>query len=164
MRVTVDILVTDDAWKQVKSVRSAARKIVRKVFSLQRPPVSDPCEVSLLLCGDDRIRELNRRWRNIDKATNVLSFQSKDFTPVLGDIAISYQTVEREAQLERRPFVDHFAHMVVHGCLHLLGYDHASEDEAITMEKLERDILQSLGVPDPYQTVRSRARDGAVVS
>jgi probable rRNA maturation factor len=110
--------------------------------------------VTVMVDDDARIRELNKLWRGFDKPTNVLSFPSPDTQPgperSLGDIAISYETAAREAEAEDKSFADHMAHLSVHGFLHLLGYDHESDDDAEEMEGLERDILARIGVSDPY--------------
>ena len=110
--------------------------------------------VTVVVDDDARIRTLNKLWRGLDKPTNVLSFPSPDTQPgperSLGDIAISYETAAREAVAEDKSFADHMAHLSVHGFLHLLGYDHESDDDAEEMEGLERDILARIGVSDPY--------------
>jgi probable rRNA maturation factor len=110
--------------------------------------------VAVLVDGDERIRTLNRDWRGIDKATNVLSFCYPD-SPAgapkcIGDIAISFETAAAEATAEGKPFAHHMKHLAVHGFLHVLGYDHESDEDADAMERLERRILARLGVPDPY--------------
>jgi len=110
--------------------------------------------VTVLIDDDDRVRELNRSWRGIDKSTNVLSFSYPE-TAVgphrcIGDIAISYETAAKEAVTESKPFAHHVAHLSVHGFLHLLGYDHESDSAADEMERLERNILARVNVPDPY--------------
>jgi probable rRNA maturation factor len=110
--------------------------------------------VTVLVDGDERIRALNRDWRGIDKATNVLSFCYPDspagVPKYIGDIAISYETAVAEAAAEGKPFAHHMKHLAVHGFLHVLGYDHESDEDADAMERLERTILARLGVPDPY--------------
>jgi probable rRNA maturation factor len=110
--------------------------------------------VTVMVDDDERIRALNRLWRGFDKPTNVLSFPSPDTQPgparTLGDIAISYETAAREAAAEDKSLADHVAHLSVHGFLHLLGYDHESDDDAEEMEGLERVILARIGVSDPY--------------
>jgi probable rRNA maturation factor len=115
-------------------------------------------ELAVMLTDDAGIRTLNRNWRSIDKPTNVLSFPalqptapSPDDAPrMLGDIAIAYETTRSEADDQQKPFDHHLTHLAVHGFLHLVGYDHESEAEAEAMENLERDILGTLGIPDPY--------------
>jgi probable rRNA maturation factor len=116
--------------------------------------VTGPAELSIVLTDDAEQRVLNRDWRGIDKSTNVLSFpQIEPFGPVsgmLGDIILARETLEHEAGEMGISFADHFTHLVVHGFLHLLGYDHMDDDEALAMESLETQILASLGVADPY--------------
>lgn len=116
-----------------------------------------------MLTDNATIRALNRDWRNHDKPTNVLSFPSAaprvEGSPVLlGDIVIAYETVVAEARADGKPFVDHLAHLVLHGFLHLLGFDHEDDRAAAEMEALERDILAALLVPDPYSVAPVRIR------
>jgi probable rRNA maturation factor len=110
--------------------------------------------VTVLLCDDAEIRQLNRDFRNLDKPTNVLSFPSSaasgEEPAPLGDIAIAFETVRSEADKESKSLRDHTSHMVVHGMLHLLGYDHENDEDAERMERLEVRILEKLGIPDPY--------------
>jgi probable rRNA maturation factor len=110
--------------------------------------------VTVVVDDDTRIQALNRQWRGFDKPTNVLSFPYPDTQPgparAIGDIAISYETAAREAAAEGKSLADHIAHLSVHGFLHLLGYDHESDDDAEEMEGLERVILARIGVADPY--------------
>lgn len=117
--------------------------------------VTGVAELSIVLLDDAEQQALNRQWRSIDKPTNVLSFpQIEPFGPVagiLGDIVLARQTLEREAAELEIPFSHHFTHLVVHGFLHILGYDHLEDAEAAEMEGLETRILATLGVPDPYQ-------------
>lgn len=122
-------------------------------------PPSSPSQawyaLSVLMTDDEAVRLLNRDWRGKDSPTNVLSFPSDmpvipgepDF---LGDIALARETLEREAALDGKPLDDHLRHLVVHGVLHLLGYDHIEKAEAEEMETTETRILAGLGVPDPY--------------
>jgi probable rRNA maturation factor len=119
-------------------------------------------EISLYLTSDTGITKLNREYRHKATATNVLSFGMLDAwgdavimaTQVdsvpLGDIVIAYETVVREAAEQGKSLRDHYMHLLVHGLLHLCGYDHEVEEEAVVMESLEADILQALGVPNPY--------------
>ncbi len=115
-------------------------------------------EVSLLLCDDAFIRDLNRQHRGKDKPTNVLSYAQTDFYEDIpaydplpfGDIILAYETIVREAKEQGKSFEDHFTHLVVHGTLHLLGYDHETEDEAEEMESIEIAVLKEMGIENPY--------------
>ena len=128
--------------------------IVTAIFAANRTAGPTHGMVTVVVDDDARIRELNRLWRGFDKPTNVLSFPSPDTQPgpvrSLGDIAISYETAAREASAEDKSFADHVVHLSVHGFLHLLGYDHESDDDAEEMEGLERAILARIGISDPY--------------
>jgi probable rRNA maturation factor len=118
--------------------------------------VQDGAEVGILFTDDAHIRVLNGRWRGKDKATNVLSFPATPvrpgvtLPPILGDIVLAAETIRREAGLEEKPFEHHLIHLVVHGFLHILGYDHETDAEAEVMEAAERRILGRLAIPDPY--------------
>lgn len=112
-------------------------------------------ELTIRLVDEEEGRELNRTWRHKDYATNVLSFPADvpdellDI-PLLGDLVICVPVVEREAREQGKAIEAHWAHLVIHGCLHLLGYDHIDDAEAEEMEALERQLLAELGHPDPY--------------
>ena len=119
-------------------------------------------EISVLLCDDAEIRTLNRQWRGFDKATNVLSFPTPGPAHAhvpLGDIAIAFETVDREARADGKTIEDHVMHLVIHGVLHLLGYDHESDGDAEDMEEKERRILKSLGIADPYAVNEYAAKE-----
>lgn len=113
-------------------------------------------ELSLVFTDDAHIRQLNAEWRGKDKATNVLSFPAfpafakGKLPPMLGDIVLACETVLAESALEQKTFEHHLSHLVVHGFLHLLGYDHETEHDAEQMEALERRILARLAIADPY--------------
>ena len=111
-------------------------------------------EVTVRLVDEAESRELNHGYRGKDSPTNVLSFPFEAppglELPLLGDLVICRQVVEREAAEQNKPLEAHWAHMVVHGSLHLLGYDHIEDEEAEEMEALEREIMAELGFADPY--------------
>ena len=114
----------------------------------------EDAEISLRIVDTDEITALNHQYRGKDYATNVLSFPA-DLPPELnlphlGDIVICAAVVEREADEQKKPHLAHWAHMIVHGTLHLLGYDHIDDEDALVMETLEVEILQSLNIADPY--------------
>ena len=116
--------------------------------------IKGAAELSILLTNDEEQHVLNKEWRGKDSSTNVLSFpQIEPFGPVvgiLGDITLARETLEREAAELGKSFEDHFTHLVVHGFLHILGYDHLTEEQALQMESLETQILARLGVDNPY--------------
>lgn len=153
--IEVDVLEQADAWSALPAAAELIEVAVAAACRAATTPLPDGAEIAVMLTDDDGIRALNRDWRGKDKATNVLSFPSPEVAraggdPHLGDIAIAYQTLEREAVSEDKPIADHLVHLAVHGTLHLLGYDHEESGEAEAMETLERSVLARLGVPDPY--------------
>ena len=117
-------------------------------------PQSDEVEMTVRIVDEAESHELNLNYRAKDRPTNVLSFPfecpDEVELPLLGDLVICRQVVEREAQEQDKPVMAHWAHMVVHGSLHLLGYDHIEDDEAEEMESLETQIMTGLGFADPY--------------
>ena len=119
-----------------------------------RPLFQDEAEMTIRLVDEVESHELNVLYRGQDKPTNVLSFpfdtDSEVTLPLLGDLVICRQVVEREALEQIKALEAHWAHMVIHGSLHLLGYNHLLDEEAIKMENLETEIMQELGYPDPY--------------
>ena len=141
-------------------LEETCQRAVRAALASELADRGTSCEVSILLTDDDAVRDLNRTWRGQDKPTNVLSFPAQDeiddapdadMPLLLGDLVVAYQTVLREAQSETKPPAAHLAHLLVHGTLHLLGFDHETTDEAEAMEAREVAILATLGVPDPYR-------------
>lgn len=148
MNDNLHIDIDEPAWRRIRGVR----QIVARAVAACRPwmnATSSDAEISVLLCSDARIRDLNKVWRGKDKPTNVLSFPA-GMPSHLGDIAIAYETVFREASEEGKSIAAHLSHMTVHGSLHLAGFDHEVEAEAEEMESLEQRILASLGYNDPY--------------
>jgi probable rRNA maturation factor len=146
----IDVLVESDLWKEARDAQPAARRAIAEAAAMLSTP---PAELAVVLTDDLAIRLLNRAWRGVDAATNVLSFpaRSPGGEPLLiGDIVLAFETMAREARAEKKPFVHHVAHLAVHGFLHLLGYDHMRKADAETMEQLERDVLRRLAIPDPY--------------
>lgn len=120
-----------------------------------------PAEVSLVLGDDALIQALNRQWRGQDKPTNVLSFPAlpaalpSGAPHLLGDVVLAFETLAAEAAAQGKPLAHHLRHLVVHGVLHLLGFDHAAAGEAERMEALEVAVLAGLGVPDPYRVAEA---------
>lgn len=153
--MTADILVTAPCWQAEPDAAALVQRAI-EAAARHASASAESSEVAIVLTDDSGIRTLNRDWRGIDKPTNVLSFPSAPApgtdvaARMLGDIAIAYETTRREAESEHKPFADHLSHLAVHGFLHLVGYDHENDAEADEMEELERTILASIGVPDPY--------------
>jgi probable rRNA maturation factor len=153
----VEILIESSLWQAVPE----AERVLRSAIAAAAAAVSTSAgEVAILLTDDSAIQALNRGGRAKDEPTNVLSFPAPEPLPgapvMLGDIVIAYETVSREAAAERKPIADHLSHLVVHGFLHLMGYDHDADEEAAAMERLETEILVRLGVPDPYRLLEAQ--------
>lgn len=159
--IDIQISVEDAGWWSEDTLLDLARKVTRAasedLSEAEGQPFPDAApELSLVFTNDDAIREINAEWRGKDKPTNVLSFPAFPLEPggmpgpMLGDIVIARETVEREAVDLGKSFEDHLTHLLVHGFLHLFGYDHMEVAEAETMEALETRILASLGLSDPY--------------
>jgi probable rRNA maturation factor len=152
--MTIAIDVEDAAWQALPELEQVAERAARAALG----PENATCSVTLLFTGDEDIRALNRDWRGKDKPTNVLSFPvaSDAVLPpgeedMLGDIALAFGTVAAEAEAQGKSMADHTTHLIIHGVLHLMGYDHETDAEAREMESLETAILKELGIRDPYQ-------------
>lgn len=162
----LDVLIDEEAWEgSVPDAGARCRDAARAAWLVSAPTQpgrrQDPVTACLLLTSDERIRDLNCRFRGLDEPTDVLSFPAVEADvlaaagaegppPELGDIVIALQTTLADAAREGRPIGDHLSHLVIHGMLHLLGYDHQRDEEAAKMEALEVKILAGLGIPDPY--------------
>jgi probable rRNA maturation factor len=153
-----EVLVVADCWQDEPDAEAVIQRAIAIAAATVDTDVAD-AELAVMLTDDSGIRTLNSNWRGIDKPTNVLSFPAlqpaggldeDDVPRMLGDIAIAYQTMRREADDEQKPFDHHLSHLAVHGFLHLIGYDHENDDDAEAMEALEQEILAQLGIPDPY--------------
>jgi probable rRNA maturation factor len=153
-----EVLVVADCWRAEADAEAIIHRAVEAAAEIVNAETGD-AELAIMLTDDVGIRTLNANWRGIDKPTNVLSFPALQPTGpslpgdpprMLGDVAIAYETVRREADDERKAFDHHLSHLAIHGFLHLIGYDHETDEEAGKMESLERKILARLGIPDPY--------------
>jgi probable rRNA maturation factor len=150
MNITTD--VEDPRWATLREVEALVEDVVAAVLP------DDPRNLDVLLTGDAEIRVLNMQWRGIDKATNILSFPSpgmplpKGEVAHLGNLVLAWDTIEREAAAAQKPLIDHVVHLLVHGMLHLLGFDHEVDAEGDKMEAKETEILAKLGLADPYAT------------
>ena len=157
INTTVEITVDCREWYLVdKNIEGVCQKTITKVFENDVIPFrSSKTEIGLLLTTSDRMLDLNKVYRKKNAPTNVLSFpnglQRFDETPIfLGDIAIGYSVTLEESIEANLPFLSHMQHLLVHGCLHLLGFDHEETEEAGEMERVEIKILKDLDIDDPY--------------
>lgn len=163
--IHIDLLYEDTRWKSLR-LAPLAQSAVDSVAEVLNIPLG--YEVAILACDDPKISILNEDFRGKPSPTNVLSWPSEDRAPLipgesplslpkpdamdpeLGDIAISYDTCLREAKEQNKAFEDHVLHLLIHGTLHLLGYDHIEDEDAALMERLEVTVLAKLGKSDPY--------------
>lgn len=165
-----DIIVEDDRWAGLD-----LHRLAKSAFELIFEDLDLPSDwdVTVLACDDTKIATLNSEFRDKDKATNVLSWPAYELAPEtqgdmpfapeldefdensLGDIAISYDTCLREAGQQGIDIADHTTHLLMHGCLHLLGFDHETDADATLMEGIESRLLEKLGISDPYKTEKS---------
>lgn len=152
----IDISLEAGDWGDESALLAIARAAAEATLEQFDFAGGQTSELSLLFTDDAHIQVLNAQWRSKDKPTNVLSFPAFDvgsedeLPPMLGDIVLARETILREAALENKPLEHHLTHLIVHGLLHLLGFDHETEDEAEEMEALERVVLAKLAIPDPY--------------
>jgi probable rRNA maturation factor len=146
----IDIMIACAGWASaLPDAKGIAWRAARAALSAARSRGG----LCIVLSGNAEVRALNRDWRGKDKPTNVLSFPAGDKLQLqaLGDVILAFETVLQEAHRQGKPPRHHLSHLVVHGVLHLLGYDHEIAREAKRMERLERQILARLGVADPYR-------------
>ena len=155
--IEVELVEPSTRWRErLPRRRALCVSAVEAALAAAKPRLTRRTEVSVVLADDALIRRLNRQWRRIDRATDVLSFPAYDERPpprapmLMGDVVLAFETVAREAQEQGKSLADHMRHLVVHGVLHLMGYDHEAPDEAERMEALETEVLARLGVADPY--------------
>ncbi len=169
--MTCELTVEDERWREAGLETLAGAAIAATLAHFDLP---DACDIAVLGCDDARIAALNAGFRGKNTPTNVLSWPAHRISPgsegatpplppadftgemALGDIALAWETCAREAKEAGKPLADHITHLVVHGTLHLLGYDHIRDADATLMERREVEILGILGVDDPY-----READGA---
>jgi probable rRNA maturation factor len=155
MTLTID--VEDAGWHAIPALEELTRRAADATFAATDVKPED-FDTAILFADDESVKVLNAQWRGKDSATNVLSFPAPEGVRVpegeaipLGDIVLASGVVAREAAEQAKTLPDHATHLIIHGLLHLLGYDHESEEEATEMEGLETDILKGLGISDPYE-------------
>lgn len=170
MLIKTQILITENSWKKQPNISRKIKSLVQELIP-QTPlnSLSDKLkniEISILLTGDEYIQELNKNYRHKDKPTNVLSFPLIDGELIkngnfkkllltskslaLGDIALSIQTILKEASEQKKTFDDHLTHLLLHSILHLIGFNHEDDKDAKVMENLETKILKNMGIKNPY--------------
>ena len=154
----LDLRIDADGWKQFDDLE----EIIRKSFNAALESVDllpTTASATIILSDNSAIEKLNRQWRDKDTATNILSFPAPDGEKTetgldyLGDMILAYDVVNKEALQQSKALETHLCHLVIHGALHLLGYDHIADDEADKMEDLERTAMTALKLPDPYLPV-----------
>jgi probable rRNA maturation factor len=155
--MTISIEVEDEAWQALAGLDQLARTAVASALS-GAGAIGDEGEITLLFTDDQSVAAINAAWRGKNTPTNVLSFPASPDMPIpggeprpLGDIVLSHGVIAHEAAEQGKTLHDHTAHLIVHGVLHLLGFDHETEVEAGEMERLEVSILKGLGISDPYE-------------
>lgn len=159
--IQADLQVDGDNWAKVSfDLSQTIARVTQSVTQTLTPDAPTPTQVSILLTDNDRMKSLNFDFRGKDQPTNVLSFPADISTDqaelhganLLGDVALGFQIIACEARDQKKTFEDHFTHLILHGLLHLLGYDHENPADAEIMEDLERQILARLNIGDPYAT------------
>ncbi len=153
IHIECDILKMDNKWEELPEISDIIELTVNYAHNNPQYIHKDihSLEISIVLTNNTHITELNRDYRGKDKPTNVLSFP-QDEPGLLGDIIIARETIIAEAKDQGKTMQNHFTHMLIHGCLHLMGFDHIEEKEAQTMEDLEIKILSQMNIKNPYES------------
>lgn len=157
-RLALDVMIEAAGWTgAIDGLDALARETVETCLKATGVPAASLC---VLFTDDAAVKTLNGQFRGQEKPTNVLSFPSFSDDDGLGDIAIAFETVAREAAAQGKALRDHARHLIAHGVFHLLGYDHEDESEAQEMEDLERLIMAHFGAADPYADQAATSNDG----
>ncbi|HEY1723762.1 MAG TPA: rRNA maturation RNase YbeY [Magnetospirillaceae bacterium] len=161
MKAAIAVTISSKAWAKLRGAKSVCERAATAALDAPAPKggakVKGPVEISIVLASNKIVRDLNLQFRGIDKPTNVLSFPALGDEPrptgapaTLGDVVIAFETTKAEAKRDGKSLKDHLTHLVIHGVLHLRGYDHDRPKDATKMEALETKLLATLGVDDPY--------------
>jgi probable rRNA maturation factor len=142
----IEVEVEDAAWT---TALAGAADLARQAAAA----TGATAEIAVLLTDDETLRGLNARFLRHDRPTNVLAFPD-GAAGRLGDVALAYGVCAREAAEQGKPLADHLRHLTVHGVLHLMGYDHVTDEDAARMESVERELLAAMNIPDPYEERR----------
>ena len=148
--LSADILINFSSWEKHPGLKELIKIAIKQTVS--NVDTKGYNEISILLTSDTQIQQLNRQYRSINQPTNVLSFPSEK--PHLGDIILSYEYIQKELINLNKKFEEHISHLIIHGTLHLYGFDHENDKNAVTMENMERHIMSELGYNDPYEIIQ----------
>jgi probable rRNA maturation factor len=147
----VDISMHDDRWREMDiDLHTLSQQAADLAVSGHDVTGA---EIAIAFGSDEWIKQLNKKFCGIDNATNVLAFPGQSDTPHLGDIALARETIITEATTENKAVTAHLSHLIIHACLHLLGYDHIETDDAAEMEALEIELLATIGIANPYREI-----------
>ncbi len=150
-KVKLFFITKSKKWNnKIPKIEKLSNKVVKQCFKTLHLPIKKGMEVNVMLTNDKEIQTFNKEYRGKNKPTNVLSFETGDEL-LMGDIIMSIDTLIKEAKAQKISVRDHYAHLLCHGILHLLGFDHIEEDEANEMEFFEIEILKKLGIANPYE-------------
>ena len=156
LAASIDLCVEDDNWTAVQGLEKSITNAVRAALS-QCDASTRPISLTIVLDNNQRIEALNANWRDKPKPTNILSFPAPENSTsdagetYIGDLILAYDVIFDEANEQRKPLATHLCHLIIHGVLHLLGFDHQNDEEAFVMEQLEIKAMVGLGLSDPYQ-------------
>lgn len=149
-----EIILDEPQWESMDDLGMVIKTSIHGVNNVFDDADFCPTSVTFTLTNDNEIQRLNKDFRNKDKPTNVLSFPDGDVDDLgrmhIGDIAMSYETMKNEAELNNISLSDHLSHLIIHGLLHLYGYDHETDEDAEEMESIEIEILEDMGIKNPY--------------
>lgn len=168
-RVNIEIEIRSKKWLKIKNIENLIDIQTNKLLELsplKKYLYDVDFELAITLCSNAQIKKINQQFRNINKPTNILSFANLDEKLIqkysldkaigsakymfLGDLVLSYEYILNEAQRDGKNFNEHLTHLIIHGILHLIGYDHIEPQMAVEMERLEIKILRKLGIENPY--------------
>ena len=160
MYIKIEREINSDKWLRYPEAIDSRylNKVINAAINCSKyNSLFDEVELSIIFTDNQEIREVNKKWRGKDKHTNVISIQVEDFSDIknssyifLGNIILSVEKIEEEVQKANKSFINHYTHLVVHGTLHLMGYDHHAEDEAAEMESTEIMALKNFDISSPY--------------
>ncbi len=159
--LVIDLCVDDESWQAIDGlehvITTAAKAALLQVQAHKQTISDDAIGLTVVLDNNERIESLNADWRDKQKPTNILSFpapkhsRSDTGETYIGDLILAYGVIYDEANEQRKALATHLCHLIIHGVLHLAGFDHQNDDEAVEMEQLEIKAMAALGLPDPYQ-------------